>query len=156
MIIHTLYDLDHKGEMRDTNGLVLRWREKVAEQWVRRERIVKDFEPYLYVERDSVVVVKNKDEYARKVLSSTVHEQEGIEWAITGQTPSSKVTADGKELDKVTFKSPGLMRMVSNKLKPTYEADVPYEDRYLVDCVNEIPDYKMRKLFIDIEALQFQ
>ena len=156
MIIHTLYDLDHKGEMRDTNELVLRWREKVAEQWVRRERIVKDFEPYLYVERDSVVVVKNKDEYARKVLSSTVHEQEGIEWAITGQTPSSKVTADGKELDKVTFKSPGLMRMVSNKLKPTYEADVPYEDRYLVDCVNEIPDYKMRKLFIDLEALQFK
>ena len=123
---------------------------------MRRERIVKDFEPYLYVERDSVVVVKNKDEYARKVLSASVHEQEGISWAITGQVRSSKVTADGRPLDKVTFKSPGLMRMVSNKLKPTYEADVPYEDRYLVDCVDEIPDYKMRKLFIDLEALQFK
>ena len=28
MIIHTLYDLDNKGDMRDTNELVLRWREK--------------------------------------------------------------------------------------------------------------------------------
>ena len=36
-----------------------------------------------------------------------------------------------------------------------YEVDVPYEDRYLVDRVDEIPEYKMRKLFIDLEALQF-
>ena len=28
MIIHTLYELDDKGDMRDTNNLVLRWRDK--------------------------------------------------------------------------------------------------------------------------------
>ena len=122
---------------------------------MRRERIVKDFEPYLYVERDSVVVVKNKDEMLARFCPGGRSRAGGHRVGHDEQISTEKTNAAGVKLDKVTFKSPGLMRMASNKLKPTYEADVPYEDRYLVDCVDEIPDYKMRKLFIDLEALQF-
>ena len=49
-----------------------------------------------------------------------------------------------------------MLRTFKNRVKPTFEADVPYEDRYLVDRVTEIKPYEMRKLFIDLEALQFK
>ena len=39
MIIHTLYELDDKGVMRDSNNLVLRWRDKIGDEWVRREKM---------------------------------------------------------------------------------------------------------------------
>lgn len=156
MIVHTLYGLDYKQEMRDTKELVLRWREKVAEEWVRKEKVVKDFRPYLYVESDSTVFIRGKDQMGRKVLSKNLKDQDGIGWAIEDQVSTRKLTTSGKRLDKVYFKSPGLMRMVANKLKPSYEGDVPYEDRYLIDCVDNVPDYNMRKLFIDLEALQFK
>ena len=49
-----------------------------------------------------------------------------------------------------------MARVFGRRVKPSYEADVSYEDRYLVDRVDEITSYKMRKLFIDLEALQFK
>lgn len=155
MIIHTLYELDDKGVMRDSNNLVLRWRDKIGDEWVRREKTVNDFRPYLYVKSHDKLSIRGRDGFGRNILSGGLHEQDDLGWAIDEQISTEKTNAAGVKLDRVYFKSPGLMRMASNKVKPTYEADVPYEDRYLVDRVDEIPEYKMRKLFIDLEALQF-
>ena len=107
MIVHTIYGLDYKQEMRDTKELVLRWREKSEDEWVRKEKVVKDFRPYLYVESDSTLYIRGKDQMGRKVLSKNLKDQDGIGWAIEDQVSTRKLTTSGKRLDKVYFKSPG-------------------------------------------------
>ena len=49
-----------------------------------------------------------------------------------------------------------MARVFAKRVKPSFEADVPYEDRYMVDEVDEVAPYQMCKMFIDLEALQFR
>ena len=65
------------------------------------------------------------------------------------------VNSDGDPLLKVYLQNPTDTFRFRRQFTPTYEADVPYEDRYLIDNHETIPEYNMRKLFIDLEALQF-
>ena len=38
--------------------------------------------------------------------------------------------------------------------KRTYEADVPFHFRYAVDCIDEMPEYDLRKWYWDMEWQQ--
>ena len=76
---------------------------------------------------------------------------------IDGIEPSDQVSPKGEALDKVYFKNSAGQRSFTYSVKSnTFECEVPYEDRYLIDRVEEIPNYKMRKLFVDLEALQYR
>ena len=64
--------------------------------------------------------------------------------------------AEGDKLLKVYLDNPLDVYRFRRNFTRTYEADVPIEDRYLIDNYQELPEYEMRKLFIDLEALQFR
>ena len=74
---------------------------------------------------------------------------------VTFENDDSSVNSDGDPLLKVYLQNPTDTFRFRRQFTPTYEADVPYEDRYLIDNHKTIPEYNMRKLFIDLEALQF-
>ena len=48
-----------------------------------------------------------------------------------------------------------MLKKFTKEYSGSYEGDVPYEDRYLIDTLNELPEYEPRKVFIDLEALQY-
>lgn len=155
MIINTVYDLDNNGNMWAGNKLWLRWREQEGEKWVRKEKLVTDFEPYAFIKKNGNHFVTAKDGFSRKVPSHLLDKQDGL-WMIDRTEATNKVSAENDQLTKVVFKSSSAQRSFQYTVKSdTYEVDVPYEDRYLIDNVDKIPEYKMRKLFIDLEALQF-
>jgi DNA polymerase elongation subunit (family B) len=155
MIIDTIYALDDKNEWNPTAELSLRWRENENDKWVRKEAR-KKFTPYCYVSSEDKIMVRAKDGLKRHSTVSQLPDQDGVGWLVDSVVPTDKKTAQGKKLTKVLFDAPWKARVFSNKVEPTYEADVPFEDRYLVDEVNDMDVYKMRKLFIDLEALQYR
>lgn len=150
--------------MRPTNTIIMRWRESVGDTWERRERIVSDFRPYLYVNPDNLCVKQVKQNKTWRPLDkpqkipphlaeSTINEYlYGIDIAFERESAKS---AKGETLLKVILDSPNDAYRFRKYFTPTYEADVPYEDRYLIDNIDKLPQYRMRKLFIDLEALQF-
>ncbi len=154
------------GRTRDSNVIVKRWREKQGEDWVRKEEVVRNFRPYVFVNPNNLVV-------KGKVTSGGLWIPEGykkVPFAIAERTLKELLfgieihkgdsppyqDAAGNTLWKVSFDSPSLIWLFKKRFSSHFEADVPYEDRYLVDCVDEMPEYKMRKLYIDLEALQFR
>ena len=156
MIINTLYELDYQDEMSDSNKMLLRWREQEDGQWVRQEKVIEDFEPYCYVLWNETVLVSAKDNTSTRVMSDLLIEHQNTKWMVERLEPTDKTTSDGRPLIKVILRKPWMARIFARRVKPTFEADVPYEDRYLVDKVDEVKPYEMRKLFIDLEALQFK
>ena len=46
------------------------------------------------------------------------------------------------------------MRDVKGTFNQTYEADVPYHHRYAVDRIQNIPEYRLRKYYWDMEWQQ--
>ena len=156
MIINTLYEPDYQNDMSDSNKLLLRWREEEQGQWVRKEKVVDDYEPYCYVPLTGELLVSAKDSASTRVRPDLLNEHQSTKWMVERLEPTDKLTSDGRQLIKVVLNKPWMARVFAKRVKPSFEADVPYEDRYLVDEVNEVTPYKMRKLFIDIEALQFK
>jgi DNA polymerase, archaea type len=152
MIVNTLYAPDHNGDMSDINDIHLRWREDGK----RVEKTVKDFEPYCYVPKSKKLMIGAKDNTATYAYAMQLPDHQNSGWMVDRIEPSDKKAADGTELVKVILNKPWMARIFARRVKPSFEADVPYEDRYLIDNVNEITSYKMRKLFIDLEALQFR
>lgn len=152
MIVNTLYAPDHNGEMADINHIHLRWREDGK----RVERTVKDFEPYCFVPKSKKLMVTAKDNTSTYAYAMQLPEHQNAGWMVNRIETTDKVAADGTELVKVILNKPWMTRIFARRVKPSFEADVPYEDRYLIDNVNEINSFKMRKLFIDLEALQFR
>ena len=158
--------LEHtKWGQRQSKEIILRWREKVGDNWERREQTDSSFRPYLFVDPDNLFVKRIKSNNTWRLLSepkriprhlveSTIEEHL---WGIDVEFERNNAK-DAKEnsLLKVYLDSPNDTYRFRKNFTPTFEADVPYEDRYLVDRMSEIPMYKMRKLFIDLEALQFR
>ena len=155
MIIDTIYAPDERGKWNPTNEVSLRWRENENGKWVRKEALEK-FTPYCYVSDEDKIIVTAKDNTKRRSTANQLLDQDGVGWLVDAVMATDKKTSDGKKLTKVLFDAPWKARVFSNKVEPTYEADVPFEDRYLVDEVSEMSTYKMRKLFIDLEALQYR
>ena len=153
MIIDTIHALDYKGEVNPISKLSLRWREEENNTWVRKEQVV-SFTPYCYVPKGGVTITA-KDGVKRTSSVSQLPDQKDVGYLVKDIRPTTNLTAEGRKLVKITFDAPWKCRVFSNKVSPTYEADVPFEDRYLVDEIDNMDVYKMRKLFIDLEALQY-
>jgi len=157
-------DRDERDEAGRT--LTLRWRDSEGK---RVERLVKDYEPYIYVEHGATLVVKAYDGVETPIHVDDLPSHILTKSRVDRVEQTTKVSKDGKRLVKVHLKTEldhkGFSQMKwfernvrgKNRLvEGTYEADVRYNDRYMVDHIHEIPEYKMRKLFIDLEALQYR
>ena len=59
---------------------------------------------------------------------------------------------DGQKLYKVETDSPYEISQMRNMFSKTYESDVRYIDQYLIDSVPEMPKWKPRKWWYDIEC----
>jgi len=61
---------------------------------------------------------------------------------------------DKKPLKRVYVENSFDIRSAKNCFKRTYEADVPFHFRYAVDCIDEMPEYDLRKWYWDMEWQQ--
>lgn len=156
MIVNTLYELDFRGKMSDSNLISMRWREEEDGQWVRKEKVIEDFEAYCYVVSNESILISARDGASSRTLPDLLTEHQNTKWMVNRIEDTDKRTSDGRPLKKVIMNQSWMLRTFKDRVKPTFEADVPYEDRFLVDRVDEIKPYEMRKLFIDLEALQFR
>lgn len=145
--------------------IVLRWREKVGDNWERKERIDRSFRPYLFVNPNNLFVKQVRSNKTWRLLDSPKKlpphlVESSIDdylWDIDVEFERyAAKDCDGNDLLKVYLNAPNDTFRFRRQFTPTFEADVPYEDRYLVDNMETVPLYKMRKLFIDLEALQFR
>lgn len=162
MIVNQAFEPGYEGRMECDGKVVTRWREKEGDQWVRKERIV-DFEPYVYVPSEEPITIRAYDGTKNTSYAHLLAEEKYLKMGRQYNGPSmvdrvektSQRSADGTRLSKVYLRQPWMTRKFARIVKPTFEADVPYEDRYLIDSVEEIKLYPMRNLFIDLEALQY-
>jgi len=128
------------------NGIGLRWRENGEV----KEKIVtlKEFPHYFFIKATSTrhTDLLVKDNNTRGKFKIELNYEMG-EWK----------SLNGDLLVKVTWgtKSPSLKYQIREQLEElgvdTYEADIPHHYRYTVDCIDKIPEYKMRKCFWDME-----
>ena len=97
------------------------------------------FRPYFYVKEDS----PEPFEYKPSKYVSREFEYIRGNWH----------NLNGEKLAKVIVESSHDIR-AKDMFKETYEADVPYHFRYAVDCIDNMPEYKMRKWYWDMEWQQ--
>lgn len=62
------------------------------------------------------------------------------------------VSLYGDKLRKVVVEHPAEVKMQRDNFEKTYEADITYVNRYLIDTFKEIPQEPVRLCFIDIEV----
>ena len=128
MIISTGIGEPAKNGVRyPSKDIVMRWREKNAlDHWVRKERLVSDFNPYCYVHPNYVKIKDTKRMVDRSLVIDHI---EDTYYGAEVSTDTDAVDANGESLYRVDFESPNMVRKMSKGLSGTYEADVPYEDR---------------------------
>lgn len=146
-----------KGWMNESSDIILRWREEGEKgKWERREKTVTSFKPYLYIDPNNIFErnidgSKNKRKINKNAVSDVIKKHRGnIKYS------KDYVNADGDSLWRIEFDSPSGVKRFQRKFSGTYEGDVPYCDRYLIDEIDEIPEFKPRLLFIDLEATQYR
>lgn len=57
----------------------------------------------------------------------------------------------GEELKKVTVKNPQNVKQLREKFNKTYEADILFPQRFLIDQMRQIPHHRLRMCVFDIE-----
>ena len=149
---------DKRGNLRksstESSDIWLRWREQNDKGvWERREKKVTDFKPYCYVDLKNIV---DKQTGLKINVSDLKKHYLMRDGRIT--FPDDSFSADGVKLAKISFESPTIVKRFQKAFRGTYEADVPYCDRYLIDEVepSEMPEYEPRMCFIDLEATQYR
>ena len=129
-------------------GVFLRWREGEGEQPIRKERFVSfsDFRPYFFVKREDATV-------ERKVVSDKWNRRNDFTFEYEHDVA---VDLYGNSLSKVYFapSHPKHMREARSAFPQTFEADVSHHHRYAVDEMDEIPEYRFRKWYWDMEWQQ--
>ena len=101
------------------------------------ENTVKDFKPYFWIPADV-------GEYRRRRLT--------IRYPGAVITDETAVGLDGTPLIKVEAESPFDIISMRQEFDRTYEADLRFTDRWLIDNVPVMPEWKPRKWWFDIEA----
>ena len=74
------------------------------------------------------VLVSAKDNTSTRVMSDLLIEHQNTKWMVERLEPTDKTTSDGRPLIKVILRKPWMARIFARRVKPTFEADVPYED----------------------------
>ena len=154
------------GALALTAKIFLRWREQEDGKWVRKERFEKT-RPYLFINPQMLYMKRVKNTSGRGFDDLTTYRHVPphlVEATIKDHLFGIDIefergefyNAEGQKLLKVYLDRPLDVYRFRRNFTRTYEADVPIEDRYLIDNYEELPEYEMRKLFIDLEALQFK
>jgi DNA polymerase I len=65
-------------------------------------------------------------------------------------------TIDNKRAKKVIMKMPSEVRNARDQYTNTYEADIIYTNRYIIDMINEMKQEQLRIIYIDIEVMRTQ
>jgi len=123
------------SKMNDGMRIYKSWRENGE----KKHEIV-SFRPYFYVLQDEPERPHYKP---TKYLTRDFEYQRG-DW----------VNLAGQPLKKVFVESAQDIRNAKNEFRETYEADVPFHFRYCVDELDEMPEYKLRKWYWDMEWAQ--
>jgi DNA polymerase I len=123
------------SKLDDGKTIYKSWRENK----VKRFELV-SFKPYFFV-LDSE---KERKTYKPSKYLTRDFEYEKGDW----------INIDGEPLKKVYVERHEDIRKVKDQFSKTYEADVPYHFRYAVDCIDEMPEYEMRKWYWDMEWQQ--
>ena len=119
----------------------LRWRDKDGN---REEKKIEDFEPYFYIndlEEEYTGYTVTQNVIGRRVKLSYPFRYEEGDW----------VDLNNNKLKKVYVQKPGDVPTARKMWPKTYEADVPFHYRYCVDELKEVPEYKLRKWYWDME-----
>jgi len=123
------------SKMNDGNRIYKSWRENGE----KKHEIV-PFRPYFYVKEDST----EPFEYRPSKYVSREFEYIRGDW----------VNLNNEPLKRVNVESSHDIRKAKDMFGETYEADVPFHFRYCVDELDEMPEYKMRKWYWDMEWAQ--
>jgi len=123
------------SRMNDGNRIYKSWRENGE----KKHEIV-PFRPYFYVKEDSA----EPFEYKPSKYISREFEYVRGDW----------VNLNNEPLKKVIVETSHDLRKAKDMFGETYEADVPFHFRYCVDELHEMPEYKMRKWYWDMEWQQ--
>ena len=123
----------------------IRWRD---ENRIRKEKVIKDFEPYFFVrsieEQPSSYKTKHHILGLKKPINQVgFYKYKKGNWR----------TLDGYNLTKVFYTHPSDLKDAKKPFKDTWEGDVPILRRYCVDEVDKIPEYDLRKWYWDMEWL---
>jgi DNA polymerase I len=123
------------SKTEDGKSIYLSWRE----DGVKQSKTV-NFRPYFYILDSSGEIPSYKPS---KYLERDFDYEEG-DW----------VNLEGNKLKKVYVDNSFDVYKAKELFATTYEADVPYHFRYAVDNIHEMPEYKMRKWYWDMEWQQ--
>ena len=99
---------------------------------LRKVKTYNDFRPYFYIAQDEISKLKYHPDVTDYEMGF--------------------IALSGEKATKVFVRSPSHVRKVREQFKKTYEADISYTSRFLIDCVRTIPDYPMRIFYFDIEV----
>ena len=143
------------GRIGQSHELLLRWREEVDGEWVRRERRVTDYRPYCFVNPQDFRAKKERVDGRmvecnppRKIAPFSVENRisDALDWR--GGQPAEfhhhdsngepYKDAQGNELIRVVLDNPSYLWGLRSMFTPTYEADVPYEQLVEMDNINPI------------------
>ncbi len=97
-------------------------------------------EPYFFIEDDEFEF----ESYTVKKYISRSFKYEKGDW----------VSLQGKSLKKVIVEQATDIYKARKMWNKTYEADVPFGFRYAIDKLNELPEFKLRKWYWDMEWQQ--
>ena len=121
--------------MNDNKNIFLSWRENG------NKRIeTKSFEPYFFVDDSHKEIASYRPS---KYIKRDFRYESG-DW----------YSLEGTKLKKVYVEEYQDIKKSVNLFMQTWEADVPYHRRYAVDNLSELPEYKMRKWYWDMEWQQ--
>ena len=119
----------------DNRTIYTSWREKGE-----KKVAVELFAPYFYLPEDAQEVA----EYKIGRATTRPFRYERGEW----------VNLQGEKLKRVYVEQSTDIYNAKKMWPKTYEADVPYHFRYAVDKIDEMPEYKLRKWYWDMEWQQ--
>jgi len=105
-----------------------------------KEHKIEEYKPYFYIADK----VKEPTSYnASKYIERDFEYEKG-----------DFLNLNKKQLKRVYVENSYDLEKAKRKFKKTYEADVPFHFRYAVDCIDEMPEYDLRKWYWDMEWQQ--
>jgi len=123
-----IIDYVQKNSVTFTNGIYLRWRDKDGHR-MEKHVPLSEFSPYFFVDHDA---------------EEPAHIEKGhLNIPLTYEY-GSWVNLSGKRLKKVIVPVPHDIQYAQRLWQHTYEADVPFGNRYAVDHIKQIPEFEMR------------
>lgn len=121
------------------NIIRLRWRD---EEGNRKSEDVSDFRPYFFIKSDEMEYPYYTVKQGRTKVAVNYQYEHG-DW----------VNLNGQSLKKVIVEKSYDMKTAKSKWQDTYEADVKFHYRYCVDKLHDMPEYKLKKWYWDMEWL---